>query len=125
MDPIYNGPYNKRRLTGNHTVTFATQDTRDDVLSKLKDLTPSTPDGAKLRLDKTKTQQQLTRNSALHLAKDLLSKDPNSQGKTITINWKLDGTSNRMVTADTTTAFTQTRQDLTGTFHAPFTHLTV
>ena len=63
IDTIYRGPYNKRVPTANTTVTFTNQETRDDVLDKLQDLTPTTPDGKQLRLAKTKTQQQLSRNS--------------------------------------------------------------
>ena len=54
IDPIYTGPYNKRVPTGNNTVTFTSQETRDEVLDKLKDVTPTTPDDKTLRLVRTK-----------------------------------------------------------------------
>ena len=93
------------------TVLFHSTTARDDALDKLKDTTPTTPDGNKLRLDKTKTQRQLDRNSSLYHAKDLLSKHPTTNNKTVDIDWK-----ERAVTLDGTPTFKQTSRDVTGTF---------
>ena len=118
IDPIMKGPHNKRVPTPNMTVLFATQTTRDNTLEQLKDTKPTTPDGNTLRLDRTKTQRQLDRNSALYEAKERLTKHPTTRNKNITIDWK-----ERTVTVDNTPAFTQAKRDLTGTFTSTYTDL--
>ena len=93
------------------TVLFHSTTARDDALDKLKDTTPTTPDGNKLRLDKTKTQRQLDRNSSLYHAKDLLSKHPNNANKHVEIIWK-----DRTVEVDRQPTFNKNSRDVTGTF---------
>ena len=123
---MYKGPYNARTATPLTTVLYHTKNNRDNVLKTLTDGNHTcTFNGTNLRTSKTKTKLQLQRNYALKKAKDLLTDDPATRTKTVTLNWKLDNTTDRKVTVNGTPAFTQTKDDPVGTFHAPFLTLTI
>ena len=126
IDTIFKGPYNNRTPTQTTVVLFHSSQVRDSTLKHLTEnnLTLS-HNGKTLRLAKTQPKQQLTRNYALRKANDLLKTHPHATGKTITINWKLDNSTDRTVTVNHAPAFTQTKSDLTGTFLPPFTDLTI
>ena len=126
IDTIFKGPYNNRTATQTTVVQFHTSNVRDSTLKHLNDNNHTLAHSGKtLRLAKTRPKQQLTRNYALRKANDLLKNHPHATGKTITINWNLDNSTDRTVTVNLVPAFTQTKSDLTGTFLAPFTDLSI
>ena len=126
IDTVHKGPYNNRTPTPLSYVQFTSTTLRDHVLKFLTDNNHSLKHNDKtMRLDKMKPQLQLNRNYALKKAKELIEKHPDGNNKTIIIHWKNDNTTTRTITVNDVTAFTQTKDETTGTFSAPFNNITI
>ena len=76
-----------------------------------------------LRFNRFKSDKQIHRNNCLKKAKDMLENDPRAQGKSVSINRKLEINKDRNVVVDGCVCFVQKPDDLSGSFIDAFTNL--
>jgi len=114
----YTGPRNDRKLSAASYIEFITEQTRDSFLKQVESTSASMTAGRKpLTLKKARTDFQKERNFKIRKAAELIEASPQSQGKSVKIEWLQK---ERQVKVDDAVAFVQPLGDPCGTFQAPF-----
>ena len=104
-------------------IEFHSRSDRDAVLKWYKDEGSPKLLGSAIRADYAKTSKQLMRNSAMKRAAELIKADGRVSAANVVINWKVDDSKNRTVTADGNVIFMQEKHDALGTFIEDFNDL--
>ena len=79
----------------------------------------------KLMIKPARTELQRKRNYAMRKAEELIKASTLTAGKEVKIEWKVDGSRERLVTVNGTTAFKQGEHDVKGVFLQPFADLVI
>ena len=100
-------------------VEFATAEEAQDFLKAAPSTTSfKNPNDLKIKPALTKINSR--KNWALRRAEELIKQSPAAQEQSVRIDWK-----SRSVTVNNTPAFVQMKDDLIGSFYAPFSALTI
>ncbi|CAE8598841.1 unnamed protein product [Polarella glacialis] len=115
------GPYSDRKLSGSSWVEFRNKEAAANFLNKLKTSNSDlVVNGTSIQIKPAQTKLKSTRNYAMRKAFELIKACPTSLNKNVEIDWNMPV---RKVTVDSVDAFTQHKNDIHGTFHAPFQSL--
>ena len=120
IEHIYSGPKENRKLTEISLVEFQSNKTAQNALSKLggKGREFEISDSVTVTLKPAVTMINLKRNYNLRKAHDLIKKSPTANNKEIRLEFK-----DRKILMQRQTVFSQSPNQLKGTFLAPFTDL--
>ena len=112
IEHIWKGAPGSRSVGPLSIVEFASRSEREAVLKKLEQAKPTMKDrsGVVVSWARAKTSQQLKRNGVLKKCEGLLKNHALAKGKTVKMEWKLEGE----------TAFLQCAGEMSGNFVAPF-----
>ena len=124
---IYKGPQNERVLNDMCVVTFQSNSLREIVFKKVQNKPFYDLSRNELKIDRAKTALQLSRNSVLRRAADVLKKDARCKNQDVQIEWLLKDSKDkaREIHVDGVPAFRQLIDDSSGSFLGSFSDLTV
>ena len=126
IDHVWQGPPGGRKMSALSVVELISNSVREASLKKLPEGNSILKgDFGEIKVNRAKTAMQLKRNGALQRACDLIKKDRRAQGKSVTIEWKIENSKDRGVKMDGQTIFLQKVTELTGQFLAPFQDVTL
>ena len=126
IDHIYLGQGTDRKLSQISIVELSNRSIREEVYKKADTLALGTlkdDAGGILKINRAKTNLQLQRNASLKKALTLIKNHAASHKMEVKINWKIEQSKDRSVTAGGTTAFSQSPQDIQGNFFGPWEDL--
>ena len=127
FEHVYKGPQNERVLNDMCIVPFQSNSLREIVFKKVQNKPFYDLSRNELKIDRAKTALQLSRNSVLRRAADVLKKDARCKNKEIKIEWRLKDSKDkaREVQVDGVTVFRQLVDEPSGCFLGSFSDLTV
>ena len=125
IDHVMKGPHKDRKFTPISYIEFNNNDDRERALRIIssRGVTLVDSKSSTLRFNRLKSDKQIHRNYCLKKAKDMLENDPRVQGKSVSINWKLEISKDRNVVVDGCVCFLPKPDDLSGSFVDAFTNL--
>ena len=127
IEHVYKGKFTDRKISGISIVQFASRQVRNDILQDIQNRNlPLQDSSSNIKFAYAKTKRQLRRNWCINQAKRVLEKDSSTQNKQIHIEWKVgNDKSKRLVKVGDDVAFQQSGDDLSGSFSAAFSHLSL
>ena len=114
---FYTGPRSDRKLSKAGFAEFVSDDVREAFVKAVGNES-ATMLGSTITVKRAKTKVNNARNYSLRAACDKLKASPEARGKNIQLEWK-----DRVVKVDSTVAFEQKKEDLSGKFVGSFAHM--
>ena len=122
----YKGPHTNRKLSPGSWVEFSGVEVAKAFLSNVSlSSTELNVGSKKLMIKPARTELQRKRNYAMRKAEELIKASTHTGGKEVKIEWKVDGSRERLVTVNGTAAFKQEENDVKGVFLQPFADLVI
>jgi hypothetical protein len=121
IDVVKKGPYNNQKPTSECTLQCLNTNDRELIMKKVKNQSLKISLGdSNVKVVYTRSKRQKARNYYLYKALEMIKEDSKTKGRKATIDWNMPV---RKVKIDDNAVFEQEKDDLIGTFAAPYEHL--